>query len=179
MRLRVVRFVLVLAAGLTVACASRYRLDLYIVAENTRKRVAVERAELLRGQVLGDPLSEYAVLQGAGNLLLMETGTRWRTVLRESPEVFGFDEYLRCRLYVQLAPDTLLQRVHIRRDNAFAQVLGRYDLPRSRRTYLGDTGIVTLDSLAAGALYGTMEAVFRNDVGDSLVFSGRFRVVRY
>lgn len=159
-------------------CTSRYRLDLYLIADNEQRKVKVERTEYFTGTVLAEPDSEQKLMRGDGITILIETGVRGKTVLSPSSELFSFDEYFRCRILVQLEKDSSIRVIEVA-DNSLVQIMGRYDLPVEDKLYHGLSGKVVIDSVTKKHLYAAIDAEYRNRLDDRLSFKGKFKVRIY
>ncbi len=162
-------------SSFVVGCTSRYRMSLYLVAESKRKKVKIEQTEFIPGMALGDPTIGEKPHPGESDIFVVATGVRGKRAENEDSRLFSFDEYLRCRLFVQLPKDFTAGAIPALK-NAFVQILGRYDQPLEQRLYLGRGGTITVDSTNSKHLYATIDALFLNSLDDSLRFDGRFRV---
>jgi len=178
LRLRPVLLLVVLTLllpSLVIVCVSRYKMNLYLVAESQRKKVKVEQTEFIPGMELGDPTTGSTPHPGERDILMVATGVRGRRAESESSRLFSFDEYLRCRLFVQLPKDFTAGTIAAQK-NSFVQIMGRFDQPLEERIYTGRSGSITVDSVNSKHLYASIDALYRNSLDDSLRFDGRFRV---
>jgi hypothetical protein len=165
---------LVVAAALLVSCTSRYRLELFLTTESVTKKVKVEQTEYVPGSVLNDPYAREKLIRGDGSALVVATGTRLRPAADRRVFMFGFDEYLRCRIYIQLHQDLAAGAIELK-DNSFVQVLGRYDLPTEAKIFLPDSGRIVVDSVTSRHLFVTIHAKYENREQVPLAFDGRFK----
>ncbi|MCX6834610.1 MAG: hypothetical protein NTW07_05665, partial [candidate division Zixibacteria bacterium] len=110
-RLRTICFLVLFCSLLIPGCASRYRVELFLMQNDQRTEVKVEKSEYLIGTVLGDPSSGDKVSPGDGNCLVIITGSRGQTLDTKAEDLVSFDRYDRFRIFLQLpsviTPDTL------------------------------------------------------------------------
>jgi len=169
---------LLICAGMLVltmlSCASRYRLDLFLVKGEDHTRVKIEKTEYLLGAVLGDPFSEDKVIRGDGNCLVVVTGSRGKNLESRPEDVVTFDRFDRYRIFFRLPaavrPDTLPLK-----DNSFVQLMGRYELSSEDKMYFPVEGQLVIDSLAGHHLFGTLRGSFENRQKESVTFQGQFK----
>lgn len=156
-------------------CTSRYRLDLYLMTEGEKKKVKVEKTEFIQASRLNDPYADMKILTGSASTVVITAGTRWRQSEDTRVFIFSYDEYLKCRIYLQLPPVPAKDTIRFP-GNSFVQVLGRYDLPSESKIFLADSGFVAIDSLTSDELFGTIRGRYQNREGAQLAFEGKFKV---
>jgi hypothetical protein len=162
---------------LAIACASRYRLDLFLTLDEDHQRVKVETTQLVMDAVVGNPYADDKVEVGDGNVAVLTFGAPGAKARGKRWQFFGFDENLRCQLYVQIASmpeadsSTLVHR-------SLLHVLGRYEQPIEERVFLPREGYYIIDSVTYGSIYFTVEGAFTNRSGAELQLNGRFSIDR-
>lgn len=161
--------------GFFAACASRYRMELYQTADEVRRKAKVEQTQYFRDARLLDPQNDNKIEPGAGNVLLLTTGTRGETREAAPYAVLGYDEYLRLEVYFQLPQAVVVDSIPLQ-DHSFVWVLGRYDRPRESRLFMPESGYLVVDSIAGKRLFGTLDGTYRNGEGVPLQFDGKFKV---
>ena len=159
---------------LATACTSRYRLDLFLVEGETRSRIKVEKTEFMAGAVLGDPMSRDKVEPGDGNILVLITGSRGRTLDKEARDLVSYDRYTRYRLFIQLAPTVEVGQTALK-DNSLVQLMGRYELSAEAKLYYPLGGDMIIDSVADNNLFGNIDGQFKNSDGETVAFEGKFK----
>jgi hypothetical protein len=164
----------VILVAIAAGCVSRYRLALFMDADNRRRQVRVEQTQLAVDSRLGDPFSEQKILSGSGKCLVLVTSARGFRSDSTWTQVFAYDEVLKVRLFIELPSSIRPARVTLK-ERSFAQMLGRYMVPPGQKVFLPDTGSLVIDSLTKDHLYGTLGARFVNTKGVPLVFDGQFR----
>jgi hypothetical protein len=162
-------------AVLLFGCTSRYRLDLYMTSEGAKKKVKVEKAELLAGSALNDPYARQKTIDGVATTAIVTTGTRWHQPEDKRVFMLGFDEYLRCRIYIQLPQTPTADTIDLP-GNSFVHLLGRYDLPAESKIFLPVSGTFVVDSVTSKNLFGTIHGRYENTSGTPLDFDGQFKV---
>lgn len=162
-------------AILLFGCASRYRLDLHMTGEGHRKKVKVEKTEFIPGTALNDPYADEKIVAGSTSTAILTTGTRWERSEDFRAFMLGFDEYLKCRLYLQLPYPPTASTIDLP-GNSFVHLLGRYDLPAESKIFLPVSGSVIVDSATSKSLFGTIDGRYENSSGAPLEFDGRFKV---
>jgi len=166
--------VLVFFSLLVPGCASRYRIELFLMQNDQRTEVKVEKSEYLIGTVLDDPSSQDKVVPGDGNCLVIITGSRGRTLEAKAEDMISFDRYDRFRIFLQLpsvlAPDTLSLE-----GNSFVQQLGRYEVEPENKMYFPVEGRMTVDSLSGKRLFGGIDGRFENHLKETVAFQGQFK----
>lgn len=160
---------------ISLSCASRYRLDLYMEMEDQRQRVDVESTQYIMDAELGNILAETKVRPGNGNIVIATTGTRWPEGGKAGLSIIGYDEYLRSRLYLALPPMPQPDSFALE-GNSFVTILGRYDWPVEDKGFLPREGYFVIDSIASGHLFMTVSGVFRNRQGLDMSYNGQFKV---
>jgi hypothetical protein len=165
----------VLTVLITLGCSSRYRLDLYLTAEEYTRKVKVEQTEFVPNSRLNDPYQEEKVLTGDANTAIITTGTRWRRPGDNRTFMFDFDEYLKCRLYVQL-PQAIKADTIALENNSFVHLLGRYELPPEAKIFLPVAGSLIVDSSTVEEFFATIDGHYENRDGVPLEFEGQFKV---
>ncbi len=170
---------LVVSLGLLLACGvtSRYRLDLFVASEDAQRKVEVEQTEFVHGAVLADPYQDVKYAQGAGNVAVATVGTRWSAQETTRFRLLGFDEYWRCRLYLEL-PEPLVAGERQLNENSFLQLMGRYDLDREDKVFFPESGSFAIDSVSSRAVYISIGGKYFNRSHEPLEFTGQFKVKR-
>ena len=168
--------IFILLAVIIGACTSRYRLDLFQVTNGERKKVKIEQTQYVPGTVLSALNGEIKVVPGDGNVAVVTTGTRGGQTKREAEYVLSFDEYLRGRLYFQLAwPLRAADTVDLP-GNAYLHLLGQYDWPPEATIFSPQSGQLVVDSVTSKNLYATVSGLFRNNADLTYEFDGSFKV---
>lgn len=163
-----------LTALLAAACVSRYRLDLYVVQENHRQRVKVEKTEVLMDSQIGDPYASRRLDPGTDNVLVLTLGARGESIASGVDQIFGFDEYYQCQVFLQLPSEVAVDTLGLA-DRSFVRILGRYEVPAEDKVYLSTSGDLFVDSLTSKYLYVTLDGDFQNRLGANLGVEGQFR----
>ncbi len=168
---------LVTLACFLAACGitSRYRLDLFVASEDARKKVDVEQTEFVRNAVLADPYSEYKYVEGDASVTVVTVTTRWDRLETERFRLLGFDEYWRCRLFLQL-PKPLQAGEIVLQGNSFLQLMGRYDVDAEDKIFLPAGGSCAIDSVTSKNVFFSIEGKYTNRQDEPLEFSGQFKV---
>ncbi len=167
---------LALAATLVIAgCVSRYRVDLYMLRGEERKKVDVEETAYAADSRLNDPIADPKVIPGTSSTIMISIGTRGGTSGGKDL-VLGFDEYLKYRIYVELparpAPGSIDLVGH-----SFVQLLMRYELPPAQKIFLPQSGSFVVDSLKGSDLYATLnKGVWKNSVDTTVAFEGELKI---
>ena len=174
MKLRLWVVLGVLCATLA-GCASRYRLALFLDIDNDRKRLKVDQTQYLLNARLGDPYQEQKVIAGEGTSLVLLCSARGEKIDLPASNLFGFDEYLKVRLFVELPEPVSAGTVELK-GRSFAQMLGRYTRPAEEKIFLPDLGEMVIDSIAREHLYASIGGKFVNSKGEQITFDGQFRV---
>lgn len=165
---------LILLIMLAVSCTSRYRLDLFLIEDQTRTRVKVEKTEFMAGAVLGDPMSRDKVEPGDGNIVVLVTSSRGPTIEGEAQNLMSYDRHVRYRLFVQLATDFGPGAINLK-DNSLVQLLGRYEVEAEDKLYYPTSGQLMIDSVASHKLFGTIDGQFQNRHGTNVTLVGKFK----
>lgn len=167
--------VLLAVALLSAACASRYRLDLYLTLAENRQSINVESTQYVMDAVIGDPYGNDKVEVGPGNVAVVTIGTRGMRVAGHRWSALDFDEYFRCQIYLQVPPwpkpDSLVLV-----DRSLVHILGRYEMPIGERVFLPHDGYYIVDSVTDRSIFFTIDGAFTNKTGDLIEFDGRFQV---
>ena len=85
----------VLLAALAIGCTSRYRLNLYLVQDESRQKVKVESTQYVTDAILGSPYEQDRLTRGRGNCIVLTTGSRGEEVKTTSTDIIGWDRYVR------------------------------------------------------------------------------------
>lgn len=166
--------VFVLLIVIAAACSSRYRLELFLAYGEVNSRVNIESTEFVVRSIINDPFAEQKLRVGEGNCLIVITETRGDAVPSKNWAFLGFDERLRCRLYVELPEEWSIGSYDLE-EHSFVNVLGRYHQPAGTKIFLADSGALVIDSLKSDYLYATVNGSFRNDESAELMYQGQFR----
>ena len=167
--------VLLAIAFLSAACASRYRLDLYLTLEESRQSISVEATQFVMDAAIGNPYGDDKVEVGPGNVAVVTIGTRGVRVEGHRWSALGFDEYFRCQIYLQVHPRPKRDSL-ILVDRSLVHILGRYELPIEERVFLPREGYYIVDSVTDRSIFFTIDGSFANKTGDQIEFDGRFQV---
>jgi hypothetical protein len=165
----------ILLAAIIAGCTSRYRLDLFQVYGNERKKVKIEQTQFVPGTVLSKLEGEIKVVPGEGNVAVITTGTRGAQTKREIEYVLSFDEYQRCRLYFQLTWPLRADTVDLI-SNSYVQLLGHYHWQPEATLFAPVSGQLVVDSVTSKNLYATLNGLFRNSADLTCGFDGSFKV---
>ena len=166
---------LVVVATLLAACASRYRLDLFMAVEGETGKVDVEQTQYVVDARLGEFLAENKLLPGEGNVVIATTGTRRSPGDEGKMPILSFDEYLRCRLHLQLPAVPKADSIGLI-DNSFVQLLGRYDWSAEDKIFMARAGYFLVDSVGSNRVFITIDGTFENHKGVALGYSGKFKL---
>lgn len=170
------RLCAVLVGVLLVAgCASRYRLDLFMVIDGRDKKVSVEHTEYIIDARLNDPFDDKKVVAGEGGVVVLTTGARGKVLKSGVSDLFGFDEYLTCRLYLQVANPPVPDSLNVA-GNSFVQLLKRYDWVPEAKVFLPQSGYFVIDSVTSTNIFCMVRGDYKNEGGIPLSFKGRFKV---
>jgi len=167
--------IFVVFGSLLFGCASRYRVELFLLQHDQRTKVKVEKSEYLIGTVLSDPRSQDKVVPGDGNCLVIVTGSRGRTLDTKAEDLVSFDRYDRYCVFLQLpsvpTPDTIPLA-----GNSLVQQLGRYEVEEEVKMYFPIEGTMVVDSLSGKRLFGGIDGRFENRLKETIAFQGQFKV---
>jgi hypothetical protein len=170
------RFVLpALLAALAIGCTSRYRLNLYLVQDESRRKVKVESTQYITDAILGSPYERDRVVRGRGNCIVLTTGSRGEEVKTTSTDIIAWDRYVRFEVYLQLPPKPAPGTIPLK-NNSFVHLLGRYEKPTEEKVFLAQSGNLVIDSLSHEHLFGTIDGQFENAKDETVGFQGRFKV---
>jgi hypothetical protein len=172
------RSIVLIAAILTAlisACSSRYRLDLFLTADEVQSRVKIESSEFAPRCGLGDPFSEIKTVAGTGSCLVLTLKGRGNEVVMAKENFLRFDENMTCRLHIEVPALEKGKSLNLA-DNSFIQRLGRYDIPAEEKIYLPTLGTLMMDSLAGDFLFATIHGRYATHGGKTLGVDGQFRV---
>lgn len=156
---------------------SRYRLDLFVSSAEEQKKVNVEQTEFVKAAVLSDPFQEHKYSPGSGNVAVVTVGTRWNPQDTERFRLFGFDEYWRCRLYLQLPEPLEAGRIGLD-GKSFLQLMGKYDLSAEEKIFLPDSGFCSVDSVNSKNVFLSIGGQYLNNSREPLAFTGQFKIKR-
>ena len=162
---------LILSCGIT----SRYRLDLFVQSEEMEKKVDVESTQFVKDAVLSDPFQDVKYVGGDGDVAVVTVGTRWNPHDNDRFTLLGFDEYWRCRIFLQLPDDSQPGQLGLH-GASFLQLLGHYQLPPEEKIFLPKQGSVVVDSVTSDNVFVTIDAVYASEADRSVKFTGQFKV---
>ncbi|MEW6051918.1 MAG: hypothetical protein AB1644_12770 [Candidatus Zixiibacteriota bacterium] len=165
-----IAMIAVVAAG----CASRYRLELFLTAEESRRKIKVEGTEYIANALI-DPTSDEKTAAGPGNCIVLILGARGERGKTPQYSAISYDEYLLYRVYLQLPVEPKPSTIPLS-GNAFVQLIGRYDQPVEAKLFLPDYGTLVVDSISSHHLFGTIDGRFKNSRGEPLTVDGKFKV---
>lgn len=167
----------VAVAGLIVSCGitSRYRLDLFVASDDVRKKVAIEKAEIIAYAALNNPYEDYKTIAGAENVAIMTVTARWNQQDAEKFRLLDFDEYWRCKLFLELGDSIRTGTINLK-EKSFLQLMGRYDVEVEDKIFLATAGSCSVDSLNSKSVFFTIDGKFTNRVNETLEFSGQFKM---
>jgi hypothetical protein len=148
-----------------------------MTAGGEKKKVKVERTEYVARAKIFDPYAEEKLETGEGNCIILHTGARGDRLETDQTEtlMLGYDEYLRCLVYMEIPEPPRAGTLDLA-GRSFVQILGRYDQPTEKKIFSAHAGLLVIDSLAKGRLFGTIDGDYRNPDGVSVEFSGKFKV---
>ena len=169
----------VVALSLLSACGvtSRYRLDLFVAAEDIRKQVDVEQSKFVKNAALGNPYDDYKYVEGSANVAVVTVGTRWTKQQTGDFRLFGFDEYWRCRLFLEV-PEPVNAGEFQLQEKSFLQLMGRYDIEAEDKIFLPSDGSMSVDSVTSKNVFFSINGKYLNRSKEPLEFSGKFKVKR-
>lgn len=157
------------------SCLSRYRLTLFLDIDNQQRKAKVEKTEYVINTHLANPYAENKLVAGAEAVVILTTGATGLKSQKPTANLFGFDEYLSCRLYLQLPRPPTPSKIDLV-GNSLVHLLGRYDLSRESKIFLPESGAWLIDSVTSKHLYGTIDGQFANSEGTKVGYNGRFKV---
>ncbi len=170
---------IIAAICLLSACGvtSRYRLDLFVSAEDIQKKVNVEETEFLTNARLADPYESFKIDSGDGNVAVLTVTARWSKQESDQFQLLGFDEFWRCKLFVELTEPVQAGDLDLK-DRTLVQLMGRYDVSAEDKIFLPASGSCRVDSLSSKNVFFTIDGRFLNRSDEPLEFSGQFKVKR-
>ncbi len=157
-----------------VGCASRYRLEMFLTADETRRKMKVEGTEYIANALI-NPTADEKTSAGPGNCIMLILGTRGERGKTPQYSAISYDEYLLYRLYLQLPAEPKPSAIPLI-GNSFVQLIGRYDQPAEAKLFLPEFGTLVIDSVTSKHLYGTIDGRFNNTQGEPLAVDGKFKV---
>jgi hypothetical protein len=163
------------ALVLLAACTSRYRLDLFEIRGDETRKIKVEKTEYVIDGVLNTPYERDKIVPGQGNCIVLYTGARGESGEVGFGNLMGYDAYLQYRVFLQLPSRPEVTTYNLS-NNAFVQLLGRYEASPEENMYLGADGTLAIDSIPKHRLFGTIDGTFKNAAGDQVKFRGQFKV---
>jgi len=160
---------------LGLACASRYRLDLYMTLDEARRHMKVESTQYVLDAVIGSPYAEDKVEVGDGSVAVATFGTRVKPAEKNKWRALSFDEYFRCQVYVQVGPIPEPDSSNLV-SHSLLYVIGRYERPIEQRSFLPREGYYSIDSVTSTTIYLTIDGAYTNQAGEELLVDGQFSV---
>ena len=180
-QLRIIRHISLIIVVLMLAAScgvtSRYRLDLFVASEDVRKKVNVENTEIYPNSELGDPYLEYKINDGNGHVAVVTVAARWSQLETERFRLLDFDEYWRCKLFVELSGPLASGPLNFE-EHSFLQLMGRYDVSAEDKIFLPAEGAFAVDSVTSKSIFFTIDGKYANRLNESLEFSGQFKIKR-
>ncbi len=171
-------FCIVIATAMLLAivasCTSRYKVDLFMSFEESRRKVKIEATEYVQESTLGDPYSDEQVISGKENTLILRIGTRGENLTEGKKSFIRYDEYFRARIFLTLPAIPVVTTLPLK-DNSFVQIMGRYEIDAIDKIFIPDSGTFVIDSISGDKLYGTLDGHFKNHSNDLLRYEGQFR----
>lgn len=143
--------------------------------DQERNRVKVEESIYIENSRLNSPDAESKILRGNEAVIVVKTGTRGKLVETATSNLFGYDEYLKCKLFIQLSPDLTMGAIGDK-ELSFVQILGRFEQEAETKLFLYDEGSLVVDSTTAKHIYLSLGATFRNDSDQILIIDGVVKV---
>ena len=169
---------LILTIALTVfltACSSRYRLDLYLTADQERKKAEIEGTELVKDAVFEKTENGLELRPDEGHVAIIVAGRRGKKIETGLQYALAFDQNLRVKLYLQLPPKLEPASFDLRGHSA-AQLLEHFDQSPAQKLYSPSDGIFRIDSLKKSMLYLTVDGEFKNSEQKSIGLDGQFKM---
>ena len=167
---------LVALTGLMVGCtASRYRLKMHMKIDSLDKAVKIEASEYLLNTQLGNAYSENRILPGPHGTIVITTGVRGQTIDVGTKELLDYDEYLRCRIYIQTELPPKVGELRLK-GNSFVQVLGRFEQGLADKIFIADTGLLVVDSIVSDQMFATLNGYYLNGKELPLAYNGKFKL---
>ena len=157
------------------ACSSRYRLDLYLTADQARGRAEVETTELVKGAALRKTGTDLKLIPGDGEVAIVTTGRRGKMQQKGAQYALSFDEHLRVKMYLEL-PCDLQKAQYPMVDNSCAQLLGNFEMPAKKKIFGPVEGQFSIDSLKGSMLYLTVDGRFENEDQQVIELDGQFKM---
>jgi hypothetical protein len=137
--------------------------------------VKVETTHYAPNTILNAPEAQQPILPGTRSTAVITTSMRGRESKAEGSQVFGFDEYLRVRVYLEfpapLVPDTLSLA-----GRSYAHMLGRYEMSADNKIFRPASGTLVIDSVVKKHLYASIDGTYLNPDSMALTCSGQFKI---
>lgn len=166
-------FVLVGLSSL-LDCTSRYRLDLYMTADESRRKMKLEGSEFSSGAAI-NPAGESILQPGPADCITLTLATRGQRNEAPPYSALWYDEYLIFKVYLQLPPSVKPATIPLA-GNSLVYLAGRYDQPADTKRYLPTEGTLVVDSVTTHYLFGTINGAFINPKSQVVSVDGRFKV---
>lgn len=179
-RPRLIFVSVLLLFALTLACTSRYRLDLNMTLGEQTRSLDIETTRYLEQAELGNPLAEQKVMRGEKTVILVRGSTRGMRLesAQEIPTGLSFDEYLKTDIYVELPAEPTVAVLPLA-GRSIVHVLERYYQPLEEKVFLAvGAGEITVDSITDDYLFASLRGRYENRSRQVLVLSGSFRARR-
>jgi len=171
-RLFVLCFVLIIVS---LSCASRYRMDLFLTLEQERYNLNIEQSRLLPNTILVFDQSNNRITNGIGNTSIVTVGTKVKDTIQANYPLFQMDEYLRCDLYIQF-PDIIKPATSDLQENALLEILEKYEVPAEEKLFMPVSGTCTVDSITPQHIFCSVTGEFANNKGRTLTIDGAFKI---
>ena len=160
---------------LSVACTSRLSINLYLTLDDDRSKVKIENQDYFNDTELSDPRAENKIVSGDNACVVFETGTRGIRVETTNSNLFGYDEYLRCRVFVELTDPPSEGLVDLI-DKSFVQVLGRFEQTSEKKIFTYSDGSIMIDSVVSNKVYMAFDANYQNSSKERLRLDGQIKI---
>jgi hypothetical protein len=169
------RLLILITGLLLVACASRYRLDLFLIDEYDRYKMEIDQTVFTPNTQLNNPFDSPSVVQGDHNTVMISTGRRGGPDERISTFGFSVDQYIVYRLYLEFPLEMQPGSVSLV-DHSFVRLMKYYEIPVDEKIFLPISGQFVIDSVRSNDVFGTFqEARWENKNGITVEFAGRLR----
>jgi hypothetical protein len=159
------------------SCRNRLQPQLYYLEQDSRVKLTKSDCYYVEGMQLSNSPDSMDMISGAGNLLITNQDFYDSSQVYFPGAILSVDRKLTYRIFINLPAQLSHDSLDIA-DHSVCRIIGLYELDDAIKMYHCREGYLLIDSVRRSSFYGDLSAVYFNNQGDSLKFTGDMKVRR-
>jgi len=174
MRLGTVLLLLIILT-LVSSCRNRLKPQLYYIEHDSQFKLTQSNCYFIDKMQFSRNHDSTDIVPGQGNLLITNQDFYDTSRVYFPGDILSVDQKLTYRIFINLPAEIKPDSLDIN-GQSICKIIGLYELDDAINMYQCRNGYLLIDSVKRSSFFGELSAVYNNNQGDSLKFTGNMKV---